>query len=464
MLEGTSDIAVTLLLVRTLSSTFSPCGLSTSSHLKSIFLTFTALAWALRVVRAAGGSRVLSWRALLSTLSSSSRPNNSHNNINPVDAWRAHYRWTWDAELRELLFVLGRPRFLLIGIGVWGGGDEVHDIAAMLADFMAAQSTEQPVDLLTGVARLHQLGASARSRRLALANMRESTPPTPPRADIREAAALCRFANAAYTGPLTDVGRYPLCFIPAWMHRQQVWAPWRVATRPKLEGDNSWRGHAAAFLTHAGIPGTALLKARVAQPRGEAVYFVCGLPAARAVVVSIRGTGSIEDCLSDALATESPLRADDLAGIHGDDVGDSSKGRGEEYYAHAGVDTGRGYLSQLLGPQGRCEGFRLYLVGHSLGSAVASLLAIRLRQRFPYIKAYGFNPVPVLDAETAAACAPFITSVAYNDDIVSRLSVMSVRLRRISAVGLQEEGLHKEGCLRISLLHQLHPQSPAGPC
>lgn len=35
--------------------------------------------------------------------------------------------------------------------------------------------------------------------------------------------------------------------------------------RPKLEGDNLWRGHAAAFLRHARLQSSDLLKGRVLQ-------------------------------------------------------------------------------------------------------------------------------------------------------------------------------------------------------
>ena len=38
-----------------------------------------------------------------------------------------------------------------------------------------------------------------------------------------------------------------------------------IDRRPVLEGDNWWRGHAAAFLRHARLPATDLRKGRVLQ-------------------------------------------------------------------------------------------------------------------------------------------------------------------------------------------------------
>ncbi|KAK6150257.1 hypothetical protein DH2020_017782 [Rehmannia glutinosa] len=83
-------------------------------------------------------------------------------------------------------------------------------------------------------------------------------------------------------------------------------------------------------------------------------------------------------------------------------------------------------------------GFRLRLVGHSLGGATASLLAIKLRKKS--IKELGFSPdivtavgyatPPCVSKELAESCSDFVTTVVMQDDIVPRLSVASLtRLR-----------------------------------
>jgi hypothetical protein len=90
----------------------------------------------------------------------------------------------------------------------------------------------------------------------------------------------------------------------------------------------------------------------------------------------------------------------------------------------------QGLLSKLLGSGGDCKGYKLRLVGHSLGGAIAALTGLRLRGRYPKLRVYAFGVLPCIDAVTAEACESFVTSVVYNDEFSSRLSVASmVRLR-----------------------------------
>lgn len=41
-----------------------------------------------------------------------------------------------------------------------------------------------------------------------------------------------------------------------------------------------------------------------------------------------------------------------------------------------------GLLTELLGPGGECEGYKLRFVGHSLGGSIAALTALRVQQFF----------------------------------------------------------------------------------
>ncbi|CAI7787484.1 unnamed protein product [Closterium sp. NIES-53] len=94
----------------------------------------------------------------------------------------------------------------------------------------------------------------------------------------------------------------------------------------------------------------------------------------------------------------------------------------------------RGILSELLGEGGECEGYGLRLVGHSMGGAVCSLTAIRLRKRFPELRAIGYGSMPCVDFATASACSNFITTFVYNDEFSPRTSVASVMRLRAAAL------------------------------
>ncbi|CAI5460196.1 unnamed protein product [Closterium sp. Yama58-4] len=262
----------------------------------------------------------------------------------------------------------------------------------------------------------------------------------------------------------------------------------RAARYPALQGDNWWRGHASAFLKYLHLPPSALRKARVRQEAaGQAVYFVVVLHQLRLVVVAVRGTESLEDMIIDGLGRECPLSDADMGGIdrselhpplvtdrlvpyfgHAgvvtaardlalqlDNMGDGGDEEGEGTRGKAGcVEDGggdeeegsllghkeerkrprRGILSELLGEGGECEGYGLRLVGHSMGGAVCSLTAIRLRKRFPELRAIGYGSMPCVDFATASACSNFITTFVYNDEFSPRTSVASVMRLRAAAL------------------------------
>ncbi|XP_027189675.1 uncharacterized protein [Cicer arietinum] len=84
------------------------------------------------------------------------------------------------------------------------------------------------------------------------------------------------------------------------------------------------------------------------------------------------------------------------------------------------------------------KGFRLRLVGHSLGGAIASLLAIMIHRKSSkelgfspnIVSAVGYGTPPCVSKELAESCAGYVTTVVMQDDIIPRLSVASLtRLR-----------------------------------
>ncbi|KAK1271220.1 hypothetical protein QJS04_geneDACA014136 [Acorus gramineus] len=185
--------------------------------------------------------------------------------------------------------------------------------------------------------------------------------------------------------------------------------------RPVLEGDNWWRGHAAAFLKYTNIPPEALRCGRVSQKKCEAAYFVVVLHHLKSVVIAVRGTETPEDLITDGLCRECILSADDL-------------------------DETKGFLSSLLGTGCECYGYNIRIVGHSLGGAVGTLLGIRLYQRYPNLHVYSYGTLPCVDPVVAEACSDFVTSIIYNDEFSARLSISSVlRLRAAAIKALSDE-------------------------
>ncbi|KAJ6998578.1 hypothetical protein NC653_014678 [Populus alba x Populus x berolinensis] len=154
-------------------------------------------------------------------------------------------------------------------------------------------------------------------------------------------------------------------------------------------------------------------------------YYIAIDPRKKLVILGIRGTHTVYDLITDIVS--------------------SSDGEVtfEGYSTHFGTtEAARWFLSHEMGTIRKClekyEGFRLRLVGHSLGAATASLLAIMLRKKSPkelgfsphIVTAVGYASPPCVSKELAESCSDFVINVVMKDDIIPRLSAASLeRLR-----------------------------------
>uniref|UniRef100_A0A803NA71 Fungal lipase-like domain-containing protein n=1 Tax=Chenopodium quinoa TaxID=63459 RepID=A0A803NA71_CHEQI len=217
-------------------------------------------------------------------------------------AWKAHYHEVFDHGIREALCCLGRVKYLKNM-----EEDEVNSVAQLLGDLVTYRAS--------GTGHLEFLAG------LALLQMRNEYPQLDansvdaPDDEIQEATSFHPFAEAAYTGPLLDVGRNPILFPCAWLRRQGVFTAWSRNRRPVLEGDNWWRGHAAAFLNYVNLPLESLRRGRVNQGKCQAAYFIVVLHDIRTVVIAVRGTETPEDLITDGLCRETSLTTEDLDGL-----------------------------------------------------------------------------------------------------------------------------------------------------
>ncbi|XP_022771242.1 uncharacterized protein LOC111314302 isoform X2 [Durio zibethinus] len=154
-------------------------------------------------------------------------------------------------------------------------------------------------------------------------------------------------------------------------------------------------------------------------------YYIGIDPRKKLLIFGIRGTHTVYDLITDIIS--------------------SSDGEVtfEGYSTHFGTaQAARWFLHHEIGTIRKClekyEGFRLRLVGHSLGAATASLLAIMLRKKSKMelgfnpdiVSAVGYATPPCVSKELAETCSDFVTSIVMQDDIVPRLSAASLaRLR-----------------------------------
>mmetsp|Transcript_37578 Transcript_37578/g.79239 ORF Transcript_37578/g.79239 Transcript_37578/m.79239 type:complete len:478 (+) Transcript_37578:57-1490(+) len=88
-------------------------------------------------------------------------------------------------------------------------------------------------------------------------------------------------------------------------------------------------------------------------------------------------------------------------------------------------------LRTLYSEHSPFKDFPLVVCGHSLGAGVASLLSIMLHPSFPSLKAFGYCPPgAVVDDGMATYCEGFITCIARQDDLIPRISHLTLETLR----------------------------------
>lgn len=166
-------------------------------------------------------------------------------------------------------------------------------------------------------------------------------------------------------------------------------------------------------------------------------HFVAYDHARQAVVVSIRGTNSISDIITDLICGNEPFAGG---------------------YAHSGMKSSAERFCACLKPVlrpvfERHPRYSLILTGHSLGAGVAILLTKLLQlEGFSNVKCYAFAPCPVfgplhkVDTEWSDALECFVLA----DDMVATLCLSSAR-----SLALEVERIDKKISLSVTDKRQI---------
>mmetsp|Transcript_104762 Transcript_104762/g.291759 ORF Transcript_104762/g.291759 Transcript_104762/m.291759 type:complete len:507 (+) Transcript_104762:89-1609(+) len=183
--------------------------------------------------------------------------------------------------------------------------------------------------------------------------------------------------------------------------------------------------HESAFTRFVGIPERDL-SIRYSFTDGgpfQPVHWLCIDRVSRAVVITIRGTWSLSDCITDAFARQTH---------YGDYVVHSGLLHAAEWV----LRKVRRHLSRMEVLAGDSP-FQLVVVGHSLGGAVAAMLAKMLRDRHCpriadgrsgesprtyYAYAFCYGAPMLFDRRLATEMERFVINVVNNKDVFPRVS------------------------------------------
>ena len=204
----------------------------------------------------------------------------------------------------------------------------------------------------------------------------------------------------------------------------------------RFEGDTACNAHAHGFLSATKLEMRDLKFANFVEITNKRVPYCVALDrGAGALVLSCRGTITLDDCMTDATAEAMQLDA----------FGREFAFDGDGRFAHGGMATVAATIAReldaaqtldaLLGPGGEAHGLPLLITGHSLGAGVAALLALFLQSRHPNLRCVALSPPGgLVDGRTAEELEALVTSVVVGEDLVPRLSIRSLFAMRDSVV------------------------------
>ncbi|XP_076933975.1 uncharacterized protein LOC143600069 [Bidens hawaiensis] len=187
----------------------------------------------------------------------------------------------------------------------------------------------------------------------------------------------------------------------------------------------AYRGSAAALAKNSMLRESNVVKFVKDSSMLRPGYYIGIDTRNKLVIFGIRGTHTVSDLITDIVSSS------------------HEEVNFEGYSTHFGTaEAARWFLTHETGTVKKYldkhEGYRLRLVGHSLGGAIASVLAIMLRKKTreelgfspEIVTAVGYGTPPCVSRELAESCSDYVTTVCMQDDIIPRLSVATLmRLR-----------------------------------
>ncbi|CAH0479316.1 unnamed protein product [Peronospora belbahrii] len=205
-----------------------------------------------------------------------------------------------------------------------------------------------------------------------------------------------------------------------------------------FEHDNFLHGNRASFVNYTGVKESDLVYLNCRNFVFQAPYCIVRDKQRKELIISVRGSMSFYDFVTDGLAQIVRMEPNELpydipyvfdtwthyGMLHTarqifKDLQEGTRKAVFWDFAMANCSVGR------LTDDDEID-WTIVVCGHSMGAGVACILAVLLRKVFPNTRAFLYATPPLFDAETAAWTKKFATTAVYGDDIVPRLSISNM--------------------------------------
>jgi len=247
-------------------------------------------------------------------------------------------------------------------------------------------------------------------------------------------------------------------------------------TRGNHAGDNCCSWNHTAFVHVSGISSDDIVFSSFTSYAAELVAFAVAVDHQKKnVVVAFRGSLALADFLTDgALQPTSLEDAGKEWGFdgrghyaHGAMLKVALKIRGileeseilaklfnkpvvKKYYSQQISDLERSSMASSSRQLPNCTGYKLLVLGESLGAGIASIETLLLRSAFPQVHGYGIStPGCMFSRELAEECSSYFTTVFAGKDLVPRANWQSLQKIRLESLqNLRRCKVNKNVCLR----------------
>ncbi|XP_033630126.1 sn1-specific diacylglycerol lipase beta-like isoform X2 [Asterias rubens] len=238
-----------------------------------------------------------------------------------------------------------------------------------------------------------------------------SAPSQPAIEEVPQALHYLRFASSAY-GWKMFVCADLCCGICKLCEYCKCCGCLRQSSR--TEKDNCCQCDTAAVKYTTGLEEEDIIYISFHNKVFEIPFFVALDHEYQSVVVTIRGSLSFRDALTDATAESIKLDIE-----------------GQEIYAHKGITQSAVYIRDKLEKEHILErafqqapDYKLVIAGHSLGAGAGTILSMLLYNTWPGLKCYAFAPPGgLLSTEGVNYTSDFVMTVLLGEDLVPRLAL-----------------------------------------